>query len=75
MIHHVVTPEEDGLLLRELLRNTLRLSHRTLSALKRKEGGIRVDGEHKTVRTVVHTGNEICLDTDDTESSCLLPFP
>ena len=75
MIRHVVTPEEDGLLLRELLRNTLRLSHRTLSALKRKEGGIRVDGEHKTVRAIVHMGNEICLDTDDTESSRLLPFP
>lgn len=75
MIRHLVSAEEAGLLLRDLLRGRLKLSHRSLSALKRKENGIRVNGSHRTVRTLLQEGDEILLDTNDETSSPIVPQP
>lgn len=74
MIRHTVSREEDGMLLRALLKDTLRLSHRTLAALKRKEDGILVNGKHATVRAVLREGDEITLAVFDAEAGAVTPI-
>lgn len=47
----------DGDLLRDYLHKELRLSHRTLSAIKYKGGKLLVDGQERTVRHILHDGD------------------
>lgn len=71
-----ITKAEDGLVLRFFLKEHLSLSHRTLAALKRKEGGILLNGKEVTVRAVLHEGDELSLslsDEDADENEALLP--
>lgn len=78
MIRHTVSTEEEGMPLRTLLKEKLALSHRTLSALKRKENGILLNGAHVTVRAVLHEGDILLLseedDTDGTVTPVCLPL-
>lgn len=61
--------EEDGLLLRTYIRSRLGYSRAALSSLKQKDGGIKVNGQPVTVRTILREGDEIFLDTEDEKVS------
>lgn len=65
MITHTVTEQEDGMLLRELLKQRFSVSHRTLAALKRRADGILLNGAHATVRAVLRVGDVVAFATDD----------
>ena len=64
-----ITKAEDGRILRSFLKETLALSARTLSALKRREGGITLNGKAVTVRTVLHAGDVLSLLLSDERSN------
>ena len=66
----------EGRLLRSYLQFTLGLSTTALSRLKKDERGILVNGEHVTVRYVLHAGDVLSLsldDTPDTATETVLP--
>ncbi len=64
-----ISSEYDGMLLREYLRNVLRLSRAELTELKKRDGGIMLNGVRVTVRAVLKEGDELILSRDDTTSS------
>ena len=63
----LITEAEEGIVLRSFLTDTLHLSHRTLSALKRRAGGILLNGEPVTVRATLHAFDTLSLDLADGE--------
>lgn len=65
----VISSEYSGMLLREYLRNVLRLSRAELTELKKRDDGIMLNGVHVTVRAVLKEGDELVLSRDDTVSS------
>ena len=78
MLTYTVKKEEDGLLLRTLLKEHLGLSHRALTNLKQKEDGILLNGLHATVRAVLHEGDRIQLHTEDKRedvNEAIMPLP
>jgi len=64
-----ITKAEDGHILRSFLKDTLGLSTHTVTRLKAKEQGILLNGEHVTVRAVLHAGDLLSLALSDTESN------
>ena len=78
MLSYTVKKEEDGLLLRTLLRERLGLSHRALVELKAREDGILLNGQRVTVRAVLRENDRIQLHTEDTRedvNEAILPLP
>ena len=73
MIRYIVPAEEDGILLRDLLQEKFALSHRTLSALKRKENGILLNGTRVTVRAVLRVGDHLLLSEEDDKDGTVKP--
>lgn len=65
----VISSEHDGILLREYLRNVLRLSRAELTELKKRGDGIMLNGARVTVRAVLKKGDELVLSRDDIASS------
>lgn len=63
----LIANANDGILLREYLRNKVEISHNLLVRLKQTPDGIRVNGHHATVRTVLHEGDcvELTMPEDD----------
>ena len=68
-----ITKEHDGIVLREYLRREMRLSSKLMKHLKFCEGGIRVNGEHATVRRVLAEGDVLMLAMEDSESAPIEP--
>ena len=71
-----MTKAEDGKVLRLFLTDTLGLSARAISSLKKRADGILLNGTHATVRAVLHEGDELSLsflDTKDAENEALTP--
>ena len=66
---HTVTPEEDGMLLRTLLRQRLGLSAGVLRRAKRLPGGITVGGQPAFVTVTVRAGDRVEILLDGGESS------
>ena len=62
-----ISGAEDGIILRSFLKEKLGLSTHTVSALKGKENGIRLDGKHVTVRAILHEGSVLTLAIEDEE--------
>ncbi len=62
-----VKPEEDGITLFMLLKGREKMSSRTLKTLKFREDGIKVNGEHATVRRLLRAGDVIELAIEDRE--------
>ncbi len=60
--------ELDGKTVLDVMRRTLGISGATVKHLKFKENGITVDGEHATVRRVLHIGEVLSLAIEDTET-------
>jgi 23S rRNA pseudouridine1911/1915/1917 synthase len=65
----VISSEYDGMILREYLRNVLRLSRAELTELKKRDDGIMLNGTRVTVRAILKEGDELILSRDDIESS------
>ena len=65
----VVKEIHDGMLLREYLKNECGVSHNLLVKLKKIDGGITLNGEKVTVRAVIHTGDSVCIMTEDSEKT------
>ena len=61
----VVDEKHDGVLLRSYLKGTLHVSSRMLTRLKNHPDGIKVNGEHVTVRYFLHTGDCVELEIRD----------
>ncbi len=53
----------------EILKKELRLSSKMITSLKKSPSGITVDGEHVTVRRVLHQGEVLCLEVEDKEQN------
>ncbi len=63
-ITHIISEQEDGLLVRQVLLSRLKLSQTLLRRLKHTPGGITLDGQSVTVRAVCHTGQSLCILSD-----------
>lgn len=64
----VIKKEQEGLL-RDFLRQQLSLSNAEITRLKQKPNGITVNGEHKTVRYILKSGDVLFLDINDEGAS------
>ncbi len=76
---YIIGKAQDGKSVLEILRGELCISNATLKHLKFKEKGICVNGEHVTVRRILHSGEVLSLATEDTETpdkliACELPL-
>ncbi len=72
-MERIIDMEHDGMILRTYLERELLISCRLLSSLKKKPDGIILNGERVTVRAVLHEGDILSLNTDDTKESSVLP--
>ena len=61
----IISVEQDGMMLRDLLKKHCKLSHRMTKRLKYSEGGLLVNGESVTVRRVLRTGDLVELAAED----------
>jgi Pseudouridylate synthases, 23S RNA-specific len=71
-----ISPDCDGITVREYLRRELGLSHASVTRLKTRERGIVLGGVRVTVRAVLHTGDTLELDDSDYEvdtGTCIIP--
>jgi 23S rRNA pseudouridine1911/1915/1917 synthase len=64
-LRYTVGQDEDGKTVKEILLGSIGLSVAFLKHLKFMENGIMLDGEKVTVRRVVHTGDILCLATEN----------
>lgn len=62
-----ITDEYNNKKLLDFLRGTLGFSRAAVTALKVRDDGILLNGEHVTVRAILHTGDELCLGIEDRE--------
>ncbi|MBE6554083.1 MAG: RluA family pseudouridine synthase [Ruminococcaceae bacterium] len=68
-------PEDcNGMLLRTYLTRSLALSSKMIKHIKFLPNGIAVNGEPKTVRYLLRTGDLLSLALEDTESAPILPI-
>ncbi len=74
-MNFLMTEAEEGIILRSFLTDTLHLSHRTLCALKRREGGILLNGAPVTVRATLHARDTLTLSFADGEDEIEEPIP
>lgn len=71
----IIDQNYDGLLLREFLRQQLRLSTAQITRLKKKENGLTVNERHVTVRYVLKNGDTLNIDiSDDATPQNIVPF-
>ena len=68
-MEHIITEEQDGRLLKDLLRRDLGLSSSLVRRLKTIPMGITLDGEHVTVRAAVRCGQVLRLKSEDSDYS------
>ena len=59
VITYTVTPEENGVCVRHILKAKLHFSTHAVARLTRAENGIRVNGIHARTVDPVHTGEPI----------------
>ena len=68
-MEYIITEEQAGKTVKDILRRDLNLSSTLLRRLKTIPDGITLDGAHVTVRAVVKAGQRLCLKTEDGQSS------
>lgn len=61
----LVDQAHDGVLLRSFLKGTCSVSSRMLTRLKQMPDGIRVNGLHSTVRTILKAGDVVEISSED----------
>ncbi|GAA3402471.1 RluA family pseudouridine synthase [Paenibacillus hodogayensis] len=72
---YVVPPEEDGTLLKTVLRDRMQLSRKLLSRLKLTPEGIAVNGERRYTSTRVQAGDIVEVRMEEEQSEDILPQP
>ena len=65
----IIKKENDGMSVLDFLRREVGLSGAMLRHLKFIPNGITADGNHVTVRHVLHTGETLSIKSEDSESS------
>ena len=75
ILTYTVTPEEDGVCVRHILKAKLHFSTHAVARLTRAENGIRVNGIHARTVDPVHTGDVVAVRSDDLRLPKLLPTP
>lgn len=71
-----VSPDHEGMLLRDYLRRQASISRAMLTRLKNDPAGILLNGQHVTVRAILHAGDLLELATEDSagdENEAILP--
>ena len=68
-MEYIITEEQAGKTVKDILRRDLNLSSTLLRRLKTVPDGITLDGARVTVRAVVKAGQRLCLKTEDEQSS------
>lgn len=61
ILTYTVTPEEDGRMVKGILRGSLQLSYTLLKSLKWRENTILLNGQSVHVNTIVHAGDTISV--------------
>ncbi|GIP34360.1 RluA family pseudouridine synthase [Paenibacillus sp. J2TS4] len=72
---YIVSPEEEGIQLKTILKSRMQLSRRLLSRLKRTEKGITVNGERQYINVPVRAGDLIEIHMEQEQSDDILPEP
>ena len=75
ILTYTVTPEEDGVCVRHILKAKLHFSTHAVARLTRAENGIRVNGIHARTVDPVHTGDVVAARSDDLRLPKVLPTP
>ena len=61
ILTYTVTPEEDGRMVKGILRGDLQLSYTLLKSLKWRENAILLNGQSVHVNAIVHTGDVVSV--------------
>lgn len=61
ILTHTVSPEEDGRMVKGILRGSLQLSYTLLKSLKWRENAILLNGQSVHVNVIVHTGDVVSV--------------
>ena len=61
ILTHTVLPEEDGRMVKGILRGSLQLSYTLLKSLKWRENAILLNGQSVHVNAIVHTGDVVSV--------------
>ena len=61
ILTYIVTPEEDGRMVKGILRGSLQLSYTLLKSLKWRENAILLNGQSVHVNAIVHTGDVVSV--------------
>ncbi len=61
ILTYTVTPEEDGRMVKGILRGDLQLSYTLLKSLKWRENAILLNGQSVHVNTIVHAGDTVSV--------------
>ena len=61
ILTYTVTPEEDGRMVKGILRGSLQLSYTLLKSLKWRENAILLNGQSVHVNTIVHVGDTVSV--------------
>ena len=61
ILTYTVTPEEDGRMVKGILRGSLQLSYTLLKSLKWRENAILLNGQSVHVNTIVHAGDTVSV--------------
>ena len=61
ILTYTVTPEEDGRMVKGILRGSLQLSYTLLKSLKWRESAILLNGQSVHVNAIVHTGDTVSV--------------
>ena len=61
ILTHTVSPEEDGRMVKGILRGGLQLSYTLLKSLKWRENAILLNGQSVHVNVIVHTGDVVSV--------------
>lgn len=72
---YVVAPEEDGMPLKSILRDRMKLSRKLLSRLKLTPEGITVNGERRYTSVRVQAGDVVEIRMEQEQSEDILPQP
>ena len=74
-ITYIVTPPEDGWLLKTILQKRMDVSRKLLSRLKMTDQGITVNGERVYISVRVSSGDQVQIRMEEETSEDILPQP
>lgn len=75
LLTYEVTPEEDGVCVRHILKAKFHFSTHAVARLTRVESGIAVNGSHARTVDMVHAGDVVVVRADDLRPPKLRPVP